>query len=210
MPGGGPMQTLSSAIRTCIASASAVECTATAADAHLATGADHAKGDLAHGLRSESCRTSDRPYSITIKGAPNSTGAPSSTRMRFTVPDFGARVSGSWSSSLRRCRRVWPSLTLCALLDEFRCRRRVRAQGKRCPPWAKRRHREAKPDRRICRTRMLPVPPRPPRGRAPLATLRAWQGPVATGHLNHLYGCSIGVYPAYAHIERYRHRDSPA
>ena len=41
------MQTFSSANRTCSESASAVECTATDADAHLAAGADHAQRDLA-------------------------------------------------------------------------------------------------------------------------------------------------------------------
>ena len=84
------MQTLSSASRTCIASASAVECTATVA--------------MPSSLQARSTRSAISPrlairilsniagtfeassYSMIISGSPNSTGWPSSNRICVTVP----------------------------------------------------------------------------------------------------------------------------
>ncbi len=52
------MQTLSSASRTCMASASAVECTATVENAELFAGAQHTQCDLAAIGDEDFCRTS--------------------------------------------------------------------------------------------------------------------------------------------------------
>src|SRR3954451_8807379 len=91
------MQTLSSARRTCMASASAVECTATVA--------------MPNSLQARKMRSAISPrlairilsniaapdvdecYSIITSGSPNSTGWPSSTRICVTVP---ARGDGIW------------------------------------------------------------------------------------------------------------------
>src|SRR5438270_346560 len=100
--GGGPMQTLSSASRTCMASASAVECTATVA--------------IPSSLQARSTRSAISPrlairilsniYSIIINGSPYSTGWPSSNRICVTVPPRGSgparsRAPLSGSSALR-------------------------------------------------------------------------------------------------------------
>jgi hypothetical protein len=87
------MQTASSARRTCIASASAVECTATVLMPISCAGAVDAQRDLAaigdqefldgHGAA---------PYSITTSGWSNSTGWPFSTKIAFTVPPEGAVI----------------------------------------------------------------------------------------------------------------------
>ena len=55
--GGGPMHTLSSASRTCMASSSAVECTATEAITELLARAQNWKHDIRPGSQSGSCRT---------------------------------------------------------------------------------------------------------------------------------------------------------
>ena len=61
------MQTLSSARRTCIASASAVECTATVRDAQLAAGALDAQRDLA-AIGDQDFLEQRRAYSRIISG----------------------------------------------------------------------------------------------------------------------------------------------
>ena len=90
-------------------------------DAHLLAGAVDAERDLAavgdqdlleHGRLS---LRAARGHSRTISGAPNSTGAPSSTRMRFTVP---ARGAGIWFMVFiaSMIRKVWPSLSVSPTL----------------------------------------------------------------------------------------------
>ena len=113
------MQTLSSASRTCMASASAVECTTTVS--------------MPSSLQARSTRRAISPrlairifwniarslpaYSMTTSGMPYSTGCASSTRIAVTVP---ARGDGIWfivfMASMMSS--VWPSLTVCADLDE--------------------------------------------------------------------------------------------
>ena len=69
-----------------MASASAVECTATVGNAKLLAGAQHAQCDLA-AIGDEDFF---EHHSMIIIGSPNSTGWPSSTRICVTVPERGA------------------------------------------------------------------------------------------------------------------------
>ena len=86
------MQTLSSASRTCMASLSAVECTATVAMPSSL--------QARRTRRAISPRLAMRifeiiatvPYSITIRGSPYSTGAASCTRISVTLPERGAGI----------------------------------------------------------------------------------------------------------------------
>ena len=103
--GGGPMQTLSSASRTCMASASAVECTATVAmpsSRHARWMRSAISPRLAIRILSNmgsspgvSVSTSPATplYSMMISGSPYSTGWAFSTRIALTVP---ARGAGIW------------------------------------------------------------------------------------------------------------------
>ena len=60
-------------------------------DAHFLAGADDAEGDLAPVGDQDFVKHA--AYSMIISGAPYSTGLPSATRMRLTVP---ARGAGMW------------------------------------------------------------------------------------------------------------------
>ena len=130
------MQTLSSAMRTCIASASAVECTATdlipiSRQARITRSAISPR--LA--IRILSNIGASPPYSMIIRGAPYSTGLPSSTRMRLTVP---ARGAGMWFIVFiaSMIRTVWPSATCAPTVDKGR-RTRFGRQIDRARPWAR-------------------------------------------------------------------------
>src|SRR5262249_31586003 len=60
-------------------------------DAELLAGAEHAKGDFA-AIGDENLFEEGSTHSMIINGSPYSTGWPSSTRMRLTVPAPGAGV----------------------------------------------------------------------------------------------------------------------
>ncbi len=96
-PRGGPMHTLSSAKRTCMASASAVECTATVGmPSSLQARSTRRAISPRLAMRIFSNIASARPkrrHSMIISGSPNSTGWPSSNRICITVP---ARGAGIW------------------------------------------------------------------------------------------------------------------
>ena len=94
---GGPMHTLSSARRTCIAVLSAVECTATVRmpiswQARCTRSAISPRLAIRTLPNMEWHPGGPRHYSTIISGSPNSTGVPLSTRMRVTVPARGALI----------------------------------------------------------------------------------------------------------------------
>ena len=128
------MQTLSSARRTCMAEASAVECTATvrmpiswqARWIRSAISPRLAMRTLPNIMVARPRRRSARPlhdatpHSTIINGSPYSTGVPGSIRMRVTVPARGALIwlkvfIASISS------RVWPCATLAPSVTKGGC-----------------------------------------------------------------------------------------
>ena len=104
-----------------MASASAVECTATVAMPTSSTRAQHPQRDLAavgdQHLVEHRCEQVSGRYSIMTSGSPNSTGWPLPTRMAVTMPAFGA---GMWfmvfMASMMRI--VWPWCHAGADVDE--------------------------------------------------------------------------------------------
>ncbi len=105
------MHTLSSARRTCIASESAVECTATVW-MPISWQARWIRSAISPRL---AIRTLSNMYSRIISPSPYSTGVPSLTRMRTTRPARGARTGlNVFIASISA--RVWPSATMSPAL----------------------------------------------------------------------------------------------
>jgi hypothetical protein len=115
-----------------MASASAVECTATW-DAELLAGAQHAQRDLAAVGDEDLVEHGRAAHSMIISGSPYSTGWPSSTGSRHRA---GARRR----DLVHRLHRLddqqrLAGRHLAADLDE-RLARRARGADRRCRPWA--------------------------------------------------------------------------
>jgi hypothetical protein len=145
-------------------------------DAHFAAGADHPQRNLAAVGDQDlfENRLGCSPHSMIIRGAPYSTGLPSSTSRRLTVP---ARGAGMWFIVFiaSMIRTVWPSATVAPMVDERR-RARFGRQIDRAHHGRGHGTRDAGPDRPT-----RPGPPLPLRAR-PVRVRPHRPGPGLHGH----------------------------